>query len=666
MKKLLGFVFAAFLLLSFTAQAREVIVYNQTSQPTTSVNGDIWIDPSNRGVIYIQMSSGVWRKVGYLSIPVATVATADAGSIAAANSSSVATAAATDGTKSQGTLTMDTKPSDSVASQGTLSVALNPVGSEQSTGTLTIADQPREGEARVVLTLDTIPTDGDTMTVAGRVYTFQTTLTNVDGNIHRGATPNLAESKANLVAAFDLSGVAGTDYATDMTAHASVNMQAFISDDVILQAKTPGTAGNSLTSTEAFTPAGNIFDNATFQGGAAAADTMVIGATTYTFQNTLTEADCNVHIGALEATAKTNIGLAVAASGGTPGTDYASACTTNATVTIAAFSGDDAIISAITPGTAGDSIVTTETFSDAANVFDAATLGTTNAGVAGDTFTIDSHVYTFDVVLVEADCHILRGGSAGASQTNITNAIAASGGTPGTDYASACVAHSTVTSAAFAANDSVVTAVTAGTAGDALGTTETMGGAGNQFDAATLGTTTAGVEADTMTVDSQVYTFKTTIGANDCDVLIGANLAASKVNIVASFDDSGTAGTDYATECTNHATVTIAAFISDDAILTAVTSGTAGDAIVTTETFAAGTNIYDAATLGTTTAGVEAAYSTATKALVNEIRSDINVLVTLANELKTDYNTAITLINENKAQLNKILVELRNAGVVAP
>ena len=51
--------------------------------------------------------------------------------------------------------------------------------------------------------------------------------------------------------------------------------------------------------------------------------------------------------------------------------------------------------------------------------------------------------------------------------------------------------------------------------------------------------------------------------------------------------------------------VTAAAFSSDAAVLTAIANGTAGNAIASTETFTAGSNVFDAATLGTTTAGTD-------------------------------------------------------------
>jgi len=109
-----------------------------------------------------------------------------------------------------------------------------------------------------------------------------------------------------------------------------------------------------------------------------AGDTMTVGATTYTFTTDGTaDEEGEIDVGADLADAKT---LVVAAINGTDGNN-----TANATVSAAAFSGDDCVLSAKTKGTAGDAIVTTETFTAETNVFDATTLGTTTAGVDSTT-----------------------------------------------------------------------------------------------------------------------------------------------------------------------------------------------------------------------------------------------------------------------------------------
>ena len=127
-------------------------------------------------------------------------------------------------------------------------------------------------EAEGTLTLDTLPTDGDTMTVDYKTYTFQDTLTDVDGNI-KIVAGDLAATQANLVAAFDLSGVAGTDYATSMIKHWTVSIAAFAANNAVLTAKVGGTVGNSIVTTETFTAVTNVFDAATLGTTTAGTDT---------------------------------------------------------------------------------------------------------------------------------------------------------------------------------------------------------------------------------------------------------------------------------------------------------------------------------------------------------------------------------------------------------
>lgn len=311
----------------------------------------------------------------------------------------------------------------------------------------------------------------------------------------------------------------------------------------------------------------------------------------------------DIEIGADEAATKNNIIAAIAASG-TDGVEYFVGTLVHPTVTAAAFIGDDSVLTAITLGAAGNAIVTTETFDDDANIFDAATLGTTTTGVSYDTFTVDSKVYTLQTVLTDVDGNIAIGGSEAQTKLNIVAALDLSG-VAGTDYATSMTAHPTVNIAAFATDDAILTAKAYGTAGDSIATTETFEAGTNVFDAATLGTTTAGADPDTFTIGTTVYRLME-IPEAAFDVAIGADEAASKVNIVAAVNLSGTEGVEYFAGTTIHPDVSAAAFATDDCVLTAKAYGTAGDAIATTETFDDVANDFDAATLGTTTSGVDA------------------------------------------------------------
>jgi hypothetical protein len=480
---------------------------------------------------------------------------------------------------SQGTLSMPTNPSDgdtmtvdekvytfkgplaaAVASQGTLTLDTNPVDGD----TMTVDAKVYTFKGPLVdavasqgtLTLDTNPTDGDTMTVDARVYTFEDTLTDVDGNIKIGI--DLAATKLNLVAAFDLSGTAGVDYATSMTAHATVTIASFVGDDAVLTAVTPGVAGDSIVTTETFNEVTNVFDAATLGTTTAGVDAV-----------TVANVNGNIIIGANLAATKLSLVAAFDLSG-VSGVDYAAAMTAHPTVTIATFIGNDAILTAKVAGVAGDLIATTETFDEVTNVFDAATLGTTTAGAAA-------------VTVADVDGNVIIGANVAATRASLVAAFDRSG-VMEVDYARKMTVHPTVNIAAFIGNDAILTAKTAGVAGDLIATTETFTPAGNIFDAATLGTTTAGVDA-------------VTVSNVDGNIIIGADLAATKLSLVAAFDLSGVAGVDYAAAMTAHRDVDIAAFVTDDAVLTAKVIGPLGDRIGTTETFDEATNVFSAPTL---------------------------------------------------------------------
>lgn len=105
---------------------------------------------------------------------------------------------------------------------------------------------------------------------------------------------------------------------------------------------------------------------------------------------------------------------------------------------------------------------------------------------------------------------------------------------------------------------------------------------------------------DTITIGTTVYTWIAS-GAVAGQINVGADLAAAKVNLVAAIN-----GTDAIN--TAHTLVTAAAFSGNTMTITAVTKGTAGNAIATTETFTAGTNVWAGATM---TGGVNGTIATA-------------------------------------------------------
>lgn len=108
-------------------------------------------------------------------------------------------------------------------------------------------------KATGVLTFLDVALNNETVTIDAKVYTFQTTLTDVDGNVYRGTSA--ADSNNNLIAAITLGAGAGTLYADSMTLHPSVTATAQSSDTMDAAAKLKGTDGNSIATTENVTSA---------------------------------------------------------------------------------------------------------------------------------------------------------------------------------------------------------------------------------------------------------------------------------------------------------------------------------------------------------------------------------------------------------------------------
>jgi len=108
--------------------------------------------------------------------------------------------------------------------------------------------------------------NGDTVTIDSKVYTFQSVLTNVDGNVKIAASAAL--SLANLSYAINnQGGVLGTDYATATTPHPTVRATGVTTTVVHVTAIASGTSGNSIVSTKV--AATLTWSSATLINGAA-------------------------------------------------------------------------------------------------------------------------------------------------------------------------------------------------------------------------------------------------------------------------------------------------------------------------------------------------------------------------------------------------------------
>ena len=103
-------------------------------------------------------------------------------------------------------------------------------------------------------------TNNYTVTIGTKTYTFQTTLTDVDGNIQIGAS--LAASLQNLYDAINLTGTPGTQYAASMTIHPTVTATVVA---VTVTAKKGGTYSNGIATTTS--GADPVWGAATLTGG---------------------------------------------------------------------------------------------------------------------------------------------------------------------------------------------------------------------------------------------------------------------------------------------------------------------------------------------------------------------------------------------------------------
>lgn len=203
------------------------------------------------------------------------------------------------------------------------------------------------------LTLDTL-TDNSTGAAGSALVALPTQATKVaqsGSNLASRTAFNTAVGKANNAVAV-LSKFLNEN---GLTALGLTNLSGYdgtVAADgtVPAQDKTvAGVTGAGVQATGTLTSTGNFTDG----------DTVTIGSKVYTMQDTLTNVDGNVKIGASATASLLNLARAINDSGGTPGTDYAAAMTAHPSVT-ATSDATTVVVTAILSGTAGNSIATTE------------------------------------------------------------------------------------------------------------------------------------------------------------------------------------------------------------------------------------------------------------------------------------------------------------------
>lgn len=110
---------------------------------------------------------------------------------------------------------------------------------------------PVNAKAEGTLTLNQPVYDGDTMTIGAIGYRFKDTPALAE-DIEIGTS--LEDTQANIVATINGTGTPGVEYYAGTTSpHPTVEIGAFNGDDeAVLKARTAGTGGNSIVTTETF------------------------------------------------------------------------------------------------------------------------------------------------------------------------------------------------------------------------------------------------------------------------------------------------------------------------------------------------------------------------------------------------------------------------------
>ena len=112
------------------------------------------------------------------------------------------------------------------------------------------------------------PSNNETVIIGAKTYKFQTSLTNVDGNVFIGT--DLEATLQNLHDAINLTGTSGTQYATAMTRGAAVAISSSATV-LALKAAAPGLIGNEIAVSGSYPASGDAaWDGSAFTSGAGA------------------------------------------------------------------------------------------------------------------------------------------------------------------------------------------------------------------------------------------------------------------------------------------------------------------------------------------------------------------------------------------------------------
>jgi len=234
---------------------------------------------------------------------------------------------------------------------------------------------------------------GATVSIGSQTYTFVNALSHTK-TANEVVSSSEATGLANLVSA--VNGTGGSGYSANTVANTQVTAGQSTGTTVLFTADTAGTSGNFITTATGGATTGT-FSSVDFTGGTAAGnapsavagDTVTVGTQTYNFVSSLGSPAPNavqVLVGSTEADSLQNLANAInGGSGAGVNYVYGSGATANTSAT--AIAGQSSIaLTAITKGTAGNSIALATTGSGA-NTFSSSFLTGGTAGSINDLLT---------------------------------------------------------------------------------------------------------------------------------------------------------------------------------------------------------------------------------------------------------------------------------------
>lgn len=493
--------------------------------------------------------------------------------------------------------------------------------SEAASGTLSLAataEGLRRANNELIITSGNNALNGETVTIDGKVYTFQTTLTDVDGNVQIGA--DRRESLNSLAAAINLDTGAGTKYAASTTLHPTVTAigpqldpgEFTVSADVLLIASGLGSIISDMNNSA------KLFD-----GDASAIwPTLIARRTT----------GAASAFGGKDFSASPQRVSRVDLFGSSYGFNGAG---TSTTITMELRGADTTF-----PGATAGTLLGTTTFFHAQSL----TASPTSQKFASVTNTDDpTKLWDFLWVILTHS-----GGVSDYTIAEMQFLEPLLNINPGVDWE----------------GNMGLLAKTAGFAGNLIATTETM--VSGSFNTATL---TGGfdiyynaLDTETVTIDSKTYTFQDVLTNVDGNVQIGADAEESLGNLIAAINLDAGAGTKYAAATTEHPTVGAAIGVAvNEMSATADATGEGGNVLATTETLSNGS--WGAATL---LGGFTATYLAdpgffASAALSSSVQGIEGISVTLP-----EINTVITQDDLNAGVYTNAQVSIEYVNWAAP